>query len=83
MTQRSTPIGKLESLMGACGVRRLSARSATMSLRLLQPIPPVSDHTARVARAAFRARNPCLILRDRLGALFTDADFADFRHRRG
>ena len=54
-----------------------------MSLRPQQPIPPAPDDTARVARAALRARNPCLILRDRLGTLFADADFADFYPKRG
>ena len=37
----------------------------------------------RVARAALRARNPYLILRDRLGTLFADADFADIYPKRG
>jgi len=54
-----------------------------MSLRPQQLIPPVPDDTARVARAAFRRGNPCLILRDRLGTLFTDADFADLYPKRG
>ena len=54
-----------------------------MSLRPQQPIPPVPDDTARIARAAFRRGNPCLILRDRLGTLFTDADFADLYPKRG
>jgi len=54
-----------------------------MSLRPQQPIPPVPDDTARVARAAFRRGNACLILRDRLGTLFTDADFADLYPKRG
>ncbi len=54
-----------------------------MSLRPQQPIPPVPDDTARVARAAFRTRNPYLILRDRLGTLFTDADFVDLYPKRG
>ncbi len=54
-----------------------------MSLCPQQPIPPVPEDTARVARAAFRARNPYLILRDRLGTLFTDADFADLYPKRG
>jgi len=45
--------------------------------------PPVPDDTARVARAAFRRGNACLILRDRLGTLFTDADFADLYPKRG
>jgi len=54
-----------------------------MSLRPQQPIPPVPDDTARIARAAFGTRNPYLILRDRLGTLFTDADFADLYPKRG
>src|ERR671933_867769 len=48
-----------------------------MSLRLQPPLPPVPDDTGRVARAAFRRGNPYLLLRDRLGAVFADADFAD------
>jgi hypothetical protein len=38
-----------------------------MSLRLPQPVPPVPDDTARIARAAFPRGNPYLLLRDRLG----------------
>ena len=41
------------------------------------PIEPVPEETARVARAAFRKGNPLLKLRDELGAIFADADFAD------
>src|SRR5437764_2095537 len=41
------------------------------------PIQPVPEATARVARAAFRKGNPLLKLRDELGAVFADADFAD------
>ena len=41
------------------------------------PIQPVPEETARVARAAFRKGNPLLRLRDELGAIFADADFAD------
>jgi transposase len=48
-----------------------------MSLRPQQPIPPVPEDTARVTRAAFRRGNPYVLLRDRLGAMFADADFAD------
>jgi transposase len=40
------------------------------------PLPPVPDDTARVARAAFRRGNPYVLLRDKLGAVFADADFA-------
>ena len=48
-----------------------------MSLRPQPGVPPVPDDTARVARAAFRRGNPYVLLRDRLGAVFADADFAD------
>src|SRR5688572_27590598 len=41
------------------------------------PIEPVPEGTARVAKAAFRKGNPLLKLRDELGAIFADADFAD------
>jgi len=41
------------------------------------PIQPVPEATARVARAAFRKGDPLLELRDELGAIFADADFAD------
>jgi transposase len=41
------------------------------------PIEPVPEGTARVAKAAFRKGNPLLSLRDELGAIFADTDFAD------
>ena len=47
------------------------------------PIEPVPEATARVARAAFRKGNPLLKLRDELGAIFADADFADLFPRLG
>ena len=47
------------------------------------PIEPVPEGTARVAKAAFRKGNPLLSLRDELGAIFADADFADLFPRRG
>lgn len=53
-----------------------------MSLRP-QPLPPVPGDTARVARAAFRRGNPYLLLRDRLGVVFEDANFADLYPRHG
>jgi transposase len=53
-----------------------------MSLRP-SPIQPVPEETARVARAAFRTGNPLLRLRDELGPIFADADFADLFPRRG
>jgi transposase len=53
-----------------------------MSLRpqLLSPIP---DETARVARAAFGNTNIYLTLRDQLGTIFTDEEFADLYPSRG
>ncbi|MFL5337265.1 MAG: transposase, partial [Geminicoccaceae bacterium] len=47
------------------------------------PIQPVPEETARVARAAFRKGNPLLKLRDELGPIFADADFADLFPERG
>src|SRR5690242_3147079 len=47
------------------------------------PIEPVPEATARVARAAFRKGNPLLKLRDELGVVFADADFADLFPKRG
>jgi transposase len=48
-----------------------------------RPTPPVPDDTARVAHAAFPKGNPYLRLRDELGTLFGDSDFADLYPRRG
>jgi transposase len=39
-------------------------------------IEPVPNATARVARAAFPKGNPYLTLRDHLGTIFQDDDFA-------
>jgi transposase len=41
------------------------------------PIAPVPEATARVAKAAFRKGNALVKLRDELGTVFADADFAD------
>jgi transposase len=41
-----------------------------------QPIAPVPEQTVRVAAAAFPKGNPYLTLRDQLGTIFQDADFA-------
>src|ERR1700712_4215937 len=46
-----------------------------------QPILPVPELTARIARAAFPKGNLFLKMRDDLGTLFTDEQFADlFSH---
>ena len=41
------------------------------------------DDTARIAWAAFRRGNPCLLLRDQLGAVFDNTGFADLYPKRG
>ena len=46
-----------------------------MSLRP-QPIGPIPEQTARVVHAAFPKGHPYLTLRDHLGTIFQDADFA-------
>ena len=48
-----------------------------------QPLPSVPDDTARIARAAFRRGNPYVLLRDKLGAVFANADFADLYPKLG
>ena len=48
-----------------------------------QPLPSVPDDTARIARAAFRRVNPYVLLRDKLGAVFADIDFADLYPKLG
>ena len=40
------------------------------------PIPSVPEETARIARAAFRKGNLYLTLRDELGVIYHDEDFA-------
>ena len=42
-----------------------------------QSIPPVPDETVRVARAAFPKGNIYLKIRDTLGSIYEDSDFAD------
>jgi transposase len=41
-----------------------------------EPIPPVPEETARVARAAMRRGHPYLKVRDELGAIYQDEAFA-------
>ena len=40
------------------------------------PIPPIPDETARVVHAAFPRGNTYLRLREELGPLYEDRDFA-------
>jgi transposase len=53
-----------------------------MSLRL-QPATPVPEETVQVARAAFPQGNVYLVLRDELGTVFADTDFAGLYPPRG
>jgi transposase len=53
-----------------------------MSLRP-QPVPPVPDQTACVARAAFPHGNLYMLLRDELGTLASDEDFAPLFPKHG
>ena len=46
-------------------------------------IGPIPEETARVARAAFPRGNPYLTLRDQLGSLYDDQDFAVLFSKRG
>jgi transposase len=46
-------------------------------------VPAIPEETARVARGAFPSGTLCLHLRDTLGTLSTDAEFADLFPRRG
>lgn len=41
------------------------------------PIPAVPEETARVARAVFPRGNALMQLRDTLGTIYTDEEFAD------
>ena len=53
-----------------------------MSLNPL-PVAPVPASTAKIAQAAFRKGNLYMKLRDELGTLFTDEDFASLYPTRG
>ena len=46
-------------------------------MSLKPQLPTVPEQTAKVARAAFPKGNPYMALRDSLGSIFTDEDFAD------
>jgi transposase len=44
---------------------------------------PIPEETTRVAYAAFPPGNPYLIMRDQLGTLYDDQDFAALFSKRG
>ncbi len=49
----------------------------------VHPVEPVPEPTVRIARAAFRKGNLYLRMRDELGVLFNDTDFARLYPQRG
>ena len=48
-----------------------------------QPISPVPEETARIARAAYPKGNIYMQLRDTLGTIYEDEQFADLFPQRG
>ena len=46
-------------------------------------VDPIPEATARIARAAFRRGSPVMRMRDEIGALFTDEEFAPLFPARG
>ena len=55
----------------------VSIRSISPMSIHTQPINPVPAETARVARLAFPKGNRYMTMRDELGTIYTDQDFAD------
>ena len=47
------------------------------------PVDPVPEETARVAKAAFPKGTVYMTMRNELGAIFSDEDFAHLFPRRG
>ena len=48
-----------------------------------QPLEPIPDLTSRIARASFPKGTLAMHLRDALGSIYADADFADLFSKRG
>jgi len=46
-------------------------------------VDPIPQDTARIARAAFRRGSPFMRMRDEIGTLFTDEEFAPLFPMRG
>ena len=53
-----------------------------MSLQM-RPLGDIPEQTRHVARAAFPKGNPYIVLRNQLGSMFTNEDFADLYSKRG
>lgn len=67
-----------------CAVSGVLTQTEVASMSL-QPhaVHPVPEATARIARAAFRRGNPLMRMRDEIGTLFTDEEFAPLFPTRG
>jgi len=78
-TKHADTVGEvgLRSKPGLMRSEVARVEATCMSLRPQSVVPSVPDDTARIAQAAFRRGNPYMLLRDRLGAMFDDAGFAD------
>src|SRR6516164_7525719 len=63
-------------------MRRPYSRRRAMSLKVV-PIPAIPDETTRVVRAAFPRGSLVVQVRDALGTLYSDEDFADLFPARG
>ena len=74
---RSDTGGEIGSLAGLAALGSFQPGVQPMSLRPQQPIPPVPDDTARVARAAFGTRNPYLDHGKDSFAILTHASLVD------
>lgn len=53
-----------------------------MSLKV-NPLPSIPEETVKVAQAAFSKGNRYMLMRDKLGALFAEADFVELYATRG
>src|SRR3954449_7798647 len=69
-------VGRQTVILKGITLSRRPPRGAPVSLKPSHA-PDIPELTARIARAAFPKGNPYLRLRDELGPVFRDADFAD------
>ena len=78
---RGKEFGKIEAIEYV-KVLAFSKEEKRMSLKP-QPIGPVPEETARIARAAYPGGNIYLQLRDEFGTIYEDEDFVNLYPRRG
>src|SRR5260370_9462733 len=61
----------------------MKTRRRIKMYRHAQPMEPIPDLTSRIAHASFPKGTLAMHLRDALGSMYQDADFADLFPRRG